>query len=251
MKASTISLKILKGIGIFSFWLGVWYLAATLIDKEIFLPYPHTVALRFLTLSGTADFWTTVIASLARILRGFIYGVVLGGVIALLTHYIPLARGLISPFIRMVRAVPVASFTLLLFLWLDNDMIPVFIALLMVAPIIWENLSAGLSAMDKGLIEMAKVYRIPRGKTLKKIIFPSLVPYLYSGMLTSLGLAWKSGIAAEVISYPSVAIGKALGEAKTYLETADVFVWTAVVILLSLSFEAIIRLLFKKKRKKV
>ena len=251
MTASTISLKILKGIGIFSFWLGVWYLAATLIDKEIFLPYPHTVALRFLTLSGTADFWTTVIASLARILRGFIYGVVLGGVIALLTHYIPLARGLISPFIRMVRAVPVASFTLLLFLWLDNDMIPVFIALLMVAPIIWENLSAGLSAMDKGLIEMAKVYRIPRGKTLKKIIFPSLVPYLYSGMLTSLGLAWKSGIAAEVISYPSVAIGKALGEAKTYLETADVFVWTAVVILLSLSFEAIIRLLFKKRRKKV
>ena len=251
MKASTISLKILKGIGIFSFWLGVWYLAATLNDKEIFLPYPHTVALRFLTLSGTADFWTTVIASLARILRGFIYGVVLGGVIALLTHYIPLARGLISPFIRMVRAVPVASFTLLLFLWLDNDMIPVFIALLMVAPIIWENLSAGLGAMDKGLIEMAKVYRIPRGKTLKKIIFPSLMPYLYSGMLTSLGLAWKSGIAAEVISYPSVAIGKALGEAKTYLETADVFVWTAVVILLSLSFEAIIRLLFKKKRKKV
>ena len=202
MKASTISLKILKGIGIFSFWLGVWYLAATLIDKEIFLPYPHTVALRFLTLSGTADFWMTVIASLARILRGFIYGVVLGGVIALLTHYIPLARGLISPFIRMIRAVPVASFTLLLFLWLDNDMIPVFIALLMVAPIIWENLSAGLSAMDKGLIEMAKVYRIPRGKTLKKIIFPSLMPYLYSGMLTSLGLAWKSGIAAEVISYP-------------------------------------------------
>lgn len=251
MKASTISLKILKGIGIFSFWLGVWYLAATLIDKEIFLPYPHTVALRFLTLSGTADFWMTVIASLARILRGFIYGVVLGGVIALLTHYIPLARGLISPFIRMVRAVPVASFTLLLFLWLDNDMIPVFIALLMVAPIIWENLSAGLSAMDNGLIEMAKVYRIPRGKTLKKIIFPSLMPYLYSGMLTSLGLAWKSGIAAEVISYPSVAIGKALGEAKTYLETADVFVWTAVVILLSLSFEAIIRLLFKKRRKKV
>ncbi|MBQ9769867.1 MAG: ABC transporter permease subunit [Clostridia bacterium] len=251
MKASTISLKILKGIGVFIFWIGVWYLASLLIDKEIFLPYPHTVALRFLELSGTAGFWTTVAASLARILRGFIYGVVFGSGIALLTHYSSLAGGLISPFIRMVRAVPVASFTLLLFLWLDNDMIPVFIALLMVAPIMWENLSAGLRAMDKGLIEMARVYRIPRWKTLKKIIFPSLSPYFYSGMLTGLGLAWKSGIAAEVISYPSVAIGKALGEAKTYLETADVFVWTVVVIALSLAFEGLIRLLFRKRRKKV
>lgn len=250
MKVSTISLKILKGICIFSFWIGVWYLAATLINKEIFLPYPHTVALRFLYLSGTADFRITVAASLYRILRGFIYGVVLGSGIALLTHYSPFAKALLSPFIRTVRAIPVASFTLLLFLWLDNDMIPVFIALLMVAPIIWENLSAGLGAMDKGLLEMARVYRIPRVKTLKKIIFPALRPHLYSGMLTSLGLAWKSGIAAEVISYPSVAIGKSLGEAKTYLETADVFVWTGVVILLSLSFEAIIRLLFKKRRKK-
>ncbi len=251
MKVSTLSLKILKGIAIFSFWLGVWYLAATLIDKEIFLPYPHTVALRFLHLSGTAGFWATVAASLSRILRGFIFGVLLGGLLALLTHYLSVARGLISPFLKAVRAVPVASFTLLLFLWLDNDAIPVFIALLMVTPIIWENLSAGLGALDKNLLEMAKVYRLPTEKTLGKIVFPQLRPYFYSGILTSLGLAWKSGIAAEVISYPSGGIGKSLGEAKTYLETADVFVWTVVVIILSLSFEALIRLMFKRRRRKV
>ncbi len=246
MKVSTISLKILKGILIFSFWIGVWYLIAAFINKELFLPYPHRVALRFIELSKTDDFWTTVAASLFRILRGFIYGVGLGCSLALLTHYIPILRALISPFLRTVRAVPVASFTLLLFLWLNNDMIPVFIALLMVSPIMWENLSAGLSALDKGLIEMAKVYNIPKGRTLLSIIMPQLRPYFFSGTLTSLGLAWKSGIAAEVISYPSVAIGKALGDAKTYLETTDVFVWTVAVVILSLSFEAVIRLLFKK-----
>ncbi len=250
MKVSTISLKLLKNILIFFFWIGVWYLIAALINKELFLPYPHTVALRFLHLSQTAGFWTTVAASLFRILRGFLYGVVLGCSLALLTHRSPLMKALISPLLRTVRAVPVASFTLLLFLWLNNDMIPVFIALLMVAPIMWENLSAGLGALDKGLIEMSAVYNIPKRKNLLSIIFPQLKPYFFSGSLTSLGLAWKSGIAAEVISYPSVAIGKALGEAKNYLETVDVFVWTVVVVLLSLFFEAVIRLLFKKGGRK-
>ncbi len=251
MKVSTIFPKILKSIAVFAFWLGVWYLAAFLIKKELFLPYPHSVAIRFIELSGTARFWTTVSVSLFRILRGFIYGVVLGGGLALLTHYIAAAKAVISPFLRTVRAVPVASFTLLIFLWLDNDLMPVFIALLMVVPIIWENLSAGLGALDKNLTEMAKVYKLTRLKTFSSIIAPQLLPYFRSGTLIGLGLAWKSGIAAEVISYPTVAIGKALNDAKTTLETVDVLVWTAVVVMLSLVFEGIIRLLFKKGGKDV
>jgi NitT/TauT family transport system permease protein len=247
MKVSTISLKLLKGILVFSFWLGVWYLIAALINKELFLPYPHSVAIRIFGLSKTSGFWITVAASLGRILRGYVYGIGIGCSLALLTHYIRGLRDLISPLLRTVRAVPVASFTLLLFLWLNNDMIPVFVALLMVAPIIWENLSAGLGSLDKNLIEMAKVYNLPRRRTLFSIVLPQLHPYFYSGALTSLGLAWKSGIAAEVISYPSIAIGKSLGEAKTYLDTVDVFAWTVIVVILSLFFEAVLRLLFNRK----
>ena len=251
MKNSTIFLKILKGTGLFAFWIGVWYIAAALIGKEIFLPFPHTVAIRFLSLFKEAQFWITVGVSLLRILRGFVYGVILGFATALLTHYVPFTRTVISPLLRTVRAVPVVSFILLAFLWLDNDTIPVFIALLMVLPIIWENLSAGLGALDNGLTEMAKVYRIPRGKTLLRIIMPQLIPYFYSGALTGLGLAWKSGIAAEVISYPTVAIGKAMNNAKATLDTAEVFVWTVTVVALSLLFELIIKLLFKRGRKKI
>ena len=251
MKNSITFPKALKGIGIFLFWLCVWYIAAALIGKEIFLPFPHTVAQRFITLCQNADFWLTAAVSLWRIIRGFFYGVVFGFVTALLTHYVPLAKAIISPLLRTVRAVPVVSFILLAFLWLDNDAIPVFIALLMVMPIIWENISAGLGALDNGLTEMAKVYNIPRSKTLFKIIAPQLHPYFYSGALTSLGLAWKSGIAAEVISYPTIAIGKAMNNAKTTLDTAEVLVWTVTVVALSLVFELIIKLLFRKGRAKI
>lgn len=250
MKTSITFPKPIKSLSVFAFWIGIWYIVAAIIGKEIFLPFPHTVLSRFFELCAESEFWITAAVSLFRILKGFLIGVIIGFGIALLTHYIPTLKALLSPALRTVRAIPVVSFILLAFLWLDNDAIPIFIAVLMVVPIIWENLSAGLDSLDRSLLEMAKVFSLPRKKTLAKIIVPSLSPYIYSGMLTSLGLAWKSGIAAEVISYPTIAIGKAMNNAKVTLETADVLVWTVTVVALSLIFEWIIKLIFKKVGKK-
>jgi NitT/TauT family transport system permease protein len=63
------------------------------------------------------------------------------------------------------------------------------------------------------------------------------MPYLMAALTTGLGFAWKSGIAAEVICQPAQAIGKQLYFSKLYLETPQVFAWTAVVILLSVVLE--------------
>lgn len=251
MKNSTLLVKALKAVLAAVFWTAVWYLIAFIIDKEIFLPYPHTVAIRLSELCVTADFWRIASASLFRILEGFVGGVLLGFGLALITHFVPFTDTLISPALRTVRATPVVSFILLAYLWLDNDTIPIFIALLMVVPIIWQNISAGLKNLDPKLSEMARIFRLPRTRILSKIILPQLLPHMYSGCLVSLGLAWKSGIAAEVISYPRVAIGKAMNDAKVVLETADVLVWTVVVVALSLIFEGLLRLCFKKGGGKV
>ncbi len=249
MKASTISLKILKVIAVIAFWLGIWYLLAVLVDKELFLPYPHTVGAKLLELCREPRFLKTVGTSLFRILKGFAAGVILGFVFSLVTHYIPFLKGFISPAVRTVRATPVVSFILLAYLWLDNDTIPVVISLLMVAPIVWENMSAGLAALSPELHEMAVVYKLPRQREFLKITLPQLTPYIYSGCQSSLGLAWKSGIAAEVISYPKVAIGKSMNDAKTLLETSEVLAWTVVVVVLSLSFELLFRLAFGRRAK--
>jgi NitT/TauT family transport system permease protein len=250
MKASTIFLKILKGALIAALWLGVWYLLALIVGKELFLPYPHIVARRLFELCRTAPFWKTVGVSLFRILEGFALGTALGFALAIATHYIRPLRAFFAPAVRAVRATPVVSFILLAYLWLDNNTIPVVIALLMVLPIIWENMTAGLESLDPSLHEMARVYKLPRHRELMKITLPALAPHFYSGALTSLGLAWKSGIAAEVISYPKIAIGKSMNDAKLVLDTAEVLAWTVVVVLLSLSFEWLFKLLFKRRKRK-
>ena len=246
MKISITQNKLLKGLFAIIFWVLVWYGVSWIIGKEIFLPYPHTVIKRFGILILNSEFYITVVASLLRILIGFIIGTIFGFLLAILTNYSNLSEMIVSPFIKIVRATPVVSFILLAYLWLDNDTIPAFIAILMVAPLIWQNVTAGFMNLDGNLLEMAQVFKIKRYKKFSKIIFPQLLPYLYSGCLNSIGLAWKSGVAAEVISYPKIAIGKEMNEAKVVLETADVFVWTLTLIILSIVFEWLFKCIFNR-----
>ena len=77
------------------------------------------------------------------------------------------------------------------------------------------------------------------------IYFPQTKPFFKSACITGLGLAWKSGIAAEVISTPKLSIGRSLYESKLYIETPELFAWTLTVIILSIIAEKILTAVFK------
>ena len=243
--------RILKGAFALVFWLGVWAVSSALIDQVLLLPSPVTVFKRLLSLSLTGEFWAKTGISLFRIFSGWAAGVAVGVLLAVLSSASTLCHLLVSPIIRTVRATPVTSFIMLVMLWLGYSNVPIFIASLLVLPVIYGNIRTGISQTDRDLLEVAKVYRFGKVKTLLSVYFPFVRPYLYSGCVTSLGLAWKAGIAAEVLCQPKNAIGSEIYYSRYYLETPDLFAWTAVVILLSYLLEKLFKLLFKEKGAKI
>ncbi|NLF80557.1 MAG: ABC transporter permease subunit [Clostridia bacterium] len=240
------ALRIVKGLAVLAFWLCVWWLAAAAVDREFLLPAPAAVAGRFLALVSTADFWLVTGASLLRIVAGFLLGMLAGVALAALVAKSKLAYALCAPFIKAVRATPVASFIILALIWIAGARLPIFIAFLMVLPVAWANTLAGIEHTDRQLLEMAAVFKVKKSRIRRQIYWPSLRPYVVAAATTGLGLAWKSGITAEVIAQPKLAIGSEVQAGKVYLETADVFVWTAVVIALSLLLERLLLLLVKR-----
>lgn len=116
----------------------------------------------------------------------------------------------------------------------------VAVCFLVVFPNIYLNTLEGLKSADAELIEMAEVFRLPFATRFFYIYRPALKPFLLSAFQLSLGMSWKSGVAAEVIGTPLHSIGGALYLAKIYLDTADLFAWTAVIIVLSVLFEKIV-----------
>ena len=125
--------------------------------------------------------------------------------------------------------------------------IPGAVAALMVMPVMWGNVEAGLRSVDGQLLELSRVYRFSPWKRLRLILLPSLKPHVVSGFLTSLGLAWKSGVAAEVICPPKLAIGTEISFARTALETPTLFAWTLVIIALSMGLEALFKRMLRGK----
>lgn len=226
-----------KKAAVVIFWLLVWQLLALLVDNMILMVSPWKTLLRLIELLGEADFYATAGMSLLRIGAGFLAGFLAGVALAALAGRFPLMEQLLGPVMSLLKAVPVASFVVLLLIWWGSSFLAVSICFLVVLPNIYLNTLEGLKSTDRELLEMAAVFRLPLSTRFFYIYRPSLKPFLNSGMKLSLGMCWKSGVAAEVIGTPALSIGGQLYMSKIYLDTAGVFAWTAAVILLSVLFE--------------
>lgn len=229
------------------FWLLVWEGASRAVGamsemgSTLLLPGPVTVLRTLWRLAGDGAFWQTAFLSLGRMFCGIAVGAVLGTVLAVLTAFSRWADRLLSPAIKVIRAVPVASFILLVLLWVQRGWVPVVIAALMVLPVVWAAVRQGIDGVDRQLLELAKVYRFDRRKTLRLVWLPGVQDAFTTGLATAMGLAWKAGVAAEVLCQPRQAIGTQIFRAKQLLETSRLFAWTLVVIALSLVMEALVK----------
>jgi len=224
------------------FWIGVWQIVSMWVGKEVLVASPMAVIKVFGDLAMEKTFWFSILSSLLRIVLGFGGAVFVGTLLAVTTCAMPGAYHIFYPLISVIKATPVASFIILALLWIKSTNLPVFIAFLMVLPIVWSNVSTGIKSADKKLLEMARVYNFGRIKTIRLIYVPQCMGYLYTACVMGIGFAWKAGIAAEVICTPKLSVGANLYNAKIYLETPQLFAWTIVVISMSIVFEK----LFKK-----
>ncbi len=247
------SAKFRKAVGNIAaviFWIAVWHIVGVLANKNLLLkiPLPYDTLVAFLESVGKAEFWQAVVASLCHIAAGFLAALVIGSVLGMLSGNVPFFKTLMSPPIHLIRSVPVAAFIILAWLWVPNAVLPSFISFLMVFPIVFTHIEAGLLSVDNRLVEMAQVMGMDRWGIVKNIKIPTVLPQLRIAAVTGLGFAWKSGVAAEVICNPTGSIGALLSGAKTTIDYPRVFAVTLTIVILSLILENVIKLLWREKK---
>lgn len=248
MRTSGILSKIIKYLLVFAIWIFVWWIIASIVNQEVFVPSFQSVAKRLARLIVSGNFWLTVGASLLRVLVGYVFGILLGVLFALLGNN-GFFDALFSPIKTIIKATPVASFIMLAWVWLTRNNIPSFVGMLMVVPVMWGNISTGIKSFNKEYLRFAKCYELSKIKKFKYIYLPQIMPYFTSALFTCSGLVWKAGIAAEVLCQPKNSIGAKLFDAKSMLETVDVFAWTTVIIIISLLLEKTVKILLKAANK--
>lgn len=233
------------------FWLAVWQIASMVIHQDLFLVSPVRVMVRLGQLVTEGFFWSSIANSLLRIGGGFLLAVVSGVVLGVLAARFRRVQELLAPLMLAVKSIPVASFIILALMLFSSRHLAVLISFLIVLPVIYTNVLAGIRSADRQLLEMARVFRIPAARRIRYIYLPQVLPYFLSACTVALGLSWKAGVAAEVIGMPEGSIGEQLQQAKIYLNTPDLLAWTVVIVLVSLGFEKLFLALIRRAAKRL
>lgn len=216
------------------FWIAIWQILSMQKILGLFVASPLQTAGRLLELLGTGRFYLSVLYTSGRILTGFLLGVVVGTILAVLTWRYEWIDILVQPVMRLIRTVPVASFIILALILLSSRCLTQLISFLMALPIICMNVKSGIGQTDGSLVEMARLFHVPRYRMIRHLYIPQVMPAFTTATSLALSFSWKSGIAAEVIGMPTGSIGERLQQAKVYLNTPDLFAWTLVIVLLSM-----------------
>lgn len=235
-----------KKAAIIVFWLGVWELVDRVVDNRLVLAGPVRVAEALAEQVVKPDFWMICGASFLRIAAGFLLAFSAGVLLALLSYRVRIVRDFVEPVISLLRTVPVISFIIMLLIWVGNQALTIYLAFLIVLPLIYTNMLTGFESTDRQMLEMARTFRLSPWRTFLYVYRPAFMPFLTSSAKMSLGMSWKSGIMAEVIATPKPSIGKEMSQARTYLDTPDLFAWTVVVMVLSLVLEKLFLALLRR-----
>lgn len=235
--------KVITTIICIAAWLIIWHAVSSAVGRDLFFPAPKSVVSAFVALASSADFYTGILYSMRGIMAGFLIGLAGGILLAIPAYCSYYLETFINVPIKVIRAVPVASFVILALLWLKSSALSTLISATMVLPIIYSNVLSALKHTNPGMLEFAKVYRLSLPRKIRCIYIPAIMPSLVSGAGVATGFAWKSGIAAEIIGLIRGSIGNELYKAKLYLETPKLFAWTVAIIIVSVACEKIITLL--------
>ncbi len=227
-------------LGILIFLL-LWEALARILNKSLILPEPGTVfkALgSLLTRSSTIEAalqtgWKVLLALVLVLFLGILLGLVLG----LFNQLHEMSR----PIIMVIQAVPVISWlSLVIFTWGISWEGPVFIAFLSLLPTAVLTTIAGVQNLDRKLLEVARIYRVPRAIVVKDIYLGSLLPFIFAVVDVTLGQAWKVILVAEFLCGDS-GLGVQISWARQIFDVSGVYAYTLLAVILGLITERAIK----------
>lgn len=235
----------MKNMVILVFWLAVWELLALVVHNSLLVPSLGKIAGALVHIFGEKDLYLVSAHSLGRILTGLLSAFLAGIFLAVLSYKVKIAEDFLNPLFLCIKAVPVASYVILLLIWQGSGKLSVGISFLVALPVIYTSFLEALKKTDENMLEMAEVFGIQKWNRVWYIYRPGLKAAVLSSVKLACSTAVKAGVAAEIIGLPAHSFGEKLYLSKIYLSMDELFAWTILIVLLALLLEKIVLLLAK------
>jgi sulfonate transport system permease protein len=224
-----------------------WEIAcnAGIVSQRV-LPAPSQVAAAFWAAIRDGTLFEHVGISAQRALQGLMIGGGAGFFLGVLCGVLRPAEVLIDSSLQMLRNVPHLAMIPLVIIWFGIDEeAKIFLVAIGVMFPMYLNTYHGIRTVDKGLIEMAKVYGLGPFALFRRVILPGAMSSVMVGLRYALGIMWLTLIVAETISASS-GIGYMTMNAREFLQTDVVVLGILIYALLGKLADVLTRALERR-----
>lgn len=217
----------------------LWEVAAVSVGNDILVPYPFEVVKKVGILCSTSRFYTTILNTVLRVLKGFMYSMVAAIIPAILADNNESFAQFFKPLQVILKTIPNVSYMILALIWLGAEGAVSAVSFMILFPVFFNSFMNALLQHKQEYGDVDTLY--PETffhKTMVRTL-PLLVnEILYTGK-TCASLGLKVGVMAEILGQVRIGIGKQLFLSKINLDTTSLLAWTLVIIGLSICFDRI------------
>lgn len=231
--------------------LAIWELAALIVSDATTLPSVQATVSTFFHYfnrpypASSEPLWLDLLISARRIVIGFLAAVVVGVLAGAAMWSARPLRHMIDPVIELTRPLPPLAFIPLLIVWFGIGELPkILLIFIGVTPIIIVSTVAALDSVPPEFEQCARALGASRLRTLFTVQVRAAIPGIITGMRLSMGYAWASIVAAEMIAGTS-GIGYLILQAGNYLQTSLVMAGIISIGIVGVLFDAALRLLLR------
>lgn len=205
-------------------------------------PTPPEVVSKAVELWQDGVLQRDVLASLGRVLTGFLIGSAVAIPVGFLMGWYTVARGLFEPWIQFFRTIPpLALLPLVLVLMGIGELPKVFVIFLAAFLACVISTYQGVVGVDKTLINAARVLGAKDGRIFLRVVVPASTPFILVGMRVGLGSAWATLVAAELLA-AQAGLGYRMQQAQLYYDIATIFVGIVAIGVLGLVMDRLLLL---------
>jgi ABC-type nitrate/sulfonate/bicarbonate transport system, permease component len=221
----------------------IWEVAALVVHVPTLLASPVDTLSEFVRTLGSGTLWVNIGASLSRIFVGFALGGIIGAPLGIAMASFSWVRVVVQPYIQLFRFIPPIAILPLFIIWMGIGEISKYAVIAFATLfIVVINSMAGVVAVPPARIRAAQTLGFHRFDIVRRVVIPSAVPFVVTGLRLAMGNSFAVVVAAEMVSANS-GLGYMILTAQAFFETAVAFVGLLSLSILGLLFDALFRLL--------
>jgi NitT/TauT family transport system permease protein len=216
--------------------LAAWYVGAQLAGPRM-LPDPQAVALLVVSEAQSGALAFNLGITLLRVAVAFTLAMALGSVFGLLMGRFRAADWFGDPWLVVLLNLPALVIIVLAYVWggLTETAAIVAVALNKL-PIATVTVREGARSLDRGLDEMAQVFRMSAWAQMRHVVLPQLAPYLAAAARSGLSLVWKIVLIVELLGRPN-GVGFEIGTAFQLFDVTRILAYALAFVAVMLVIE--------------